>query len=84
MTRAVLLCWALTLIVRAAGWTNSLSVLSLTVPEGESFGVALVKSAVVLSTWFCSVMVAPVMLLSAMAWRLFALSPTLSPSGRGR
>jgi hypothetical protein len=83
MMRAAILIWVSALLVKLAGWTDSLSVLSLTVPEGESFELALIKSAIVLMSWFGAVMVAPVLLLTAVGWRVLALSPTLSPSGRG-
>lgn len=62
--------WVAAVAVDALGWTASLSVLSLTTPEGESFEVALLKSAVVLSTWFGAVMVAPVLTLTSLTWSL--------------
>ncbi|MDP1828126.1 MAG: hypothetical protein Q8L48_32925 [Archangium sp.] len=76
MRRALLVAsatlWAGALVVSALGWTASLSVLSLTTPEGESFEVALLKSVVVLLSWFGAVMVAPVLTLTSMTWSLQA------------
>ena len=58
-------CWVGACVVWSLGWVNSLSALSLTAPEGESLGVALLKSVVVLMAWFGAVMVAPVLMLTA-------------------
>lgn len=68
MLFASLATWAAALAVRALGWTASLSVLSLTTPEGESFEVALLKAVAVLFAWFGAVMVAPVLALTSVAW----------------
>ncbi len=73
-------CWAAVFVVWALGWTNALSVLSLTAPPGEYFEVALIKAAIVLITWFGAVMVAPVLMLTAVTWKLY-LSLL---AGRGR
>lgn len=62
--------WSVAAVVWSLGWVSSLSALSLTAPEGESLGGALLKSAVVLASWFGAVMVAPVLLLSATTWTL--------------
>lgn len=66
--------WALALLVGVLGWTGSLSALSLTAPAGESLELALIKSAIVLISWFCAVMIAPVLLLTSMTWTLLARS----------
>ena len=60
--------WLVAFVVWSSSWVNSLSALSLTAPEGESLGNALLKSVVVLVTWFGAVMVAPVLTLTACAW----------------
>lgn len=62
--------WVAALAVNALGWTASLSVLSLTTPEGESFEVALLKAVVVLFSCFGAVMVAPVLTLTSLTWSL--------------
>ena len=64
--------WLVALVVWSIGWINSLSALSLTAPEGESLGSALLKSFVVLVTWFGAVMVAPVLTLTALTWAMVA------------
>jgi hypothetical protein len=74
-----LACWAAASVVWTLGWTNSLSVLSLTAPPGEYFEVALIKAAIVLATWFGAVMVAPVLMLTALAWKLLSLRQPTSP-----
>lgn len=68
MVGVAIACWVTWLATTS--WTGSLSVLSLTPPAGESFEVALIKSAVVLISWFGAVMVAPVLMLTAVSWRL--------------
>jgi hypothetical protein len=72
-------CWAAAFVVWALGWTNALSVLSLTAPPGEYFEVALIKAAIVLCTWFGAVMIAPVLMLTAVTWKLVSLKLPTSP-----
>lgn len=60
--------WAAAWAVGALGWTASLSVLSLTTPDGESFEVALLKAVAVLCAWVGAVMVAPVLTLTSLTW----------------
>lgn len=61
---------ALGALVHALGWTDSLAVVSLTAPAGETFEVAVAKSAAVLLSAFAAVVVAPVALLTAATWWL--------------
>lgn len=70
MSSFALFCWVIAFVVWALGWTSSLSVLSLTAPPGESFELALLKAVIVLVSWFGAVMVAPVLMLTAVTWRL--------------
>lgn len=63
--------WAAAGVVSVAGWTSSLSALSFTTAPGEPFALAMTKSVVVLISWFGAVMVAPVVMLTAMAWSVF-------------
>ena len=75
-------CWAAAFVVWALGWTSALSALSLTAPVGESLEVALLKAALVQIAWRGAVMVAPVLMLTAVTWKLVALGATRPTSPR--
>lgn len=76
--------WVAALVVWSLGWVNSLSALSLTAPQGESLGVALMKSVVVLMCWFGAVMVAPVSMLTACTWAMIRALPDRAVRSRDR
>ncbi|MDP2273865.1 MAG: hypothetical protein Q8N23_36510 [Archangium sp.] len=87
MARIAVVLWVVAGLVSLAGWTSSLSALSFTYAPDEEIAYAMMKSGVVLVAWFGAVMVAPVMMLTAMTWSLINLAlrkrGEVGPEGTG-
>ena len=82
MALVAVVLWVVAGLVSVAGWTSSLSALSFTYSPDEQIAYAMMKSGVVLVAWFGAVMVAPVMMLTAVTWSV--IEPLLARAERGR